>query len=207
MLTIAQWTANYNSIHWIVPTLAGVFLASSIVLIFVAFLNYLTDTYLMYAASAVAANTVARSAAGAAAPLFTNQMFTALGVGGGASLVGGVAAALAVVPFVFYKYGEGIRKRSRFAPTPSKKDEEAPESGLDGQKEKEEERSDVIASDSTSTSDTSCASSAILPVNEAESNVPLTQKKERRKDEVPQNAFGQPRTENLDLGKERAEQA
>jgi hypothetical protein len=43
-------------------------------------------------------------------------MFHALGVGGGGSLVGGVAAALAVIPFMFYKYGAAIRARSRFNP-------------------------------------------------------------------------------------------
>ncbi|KAK3700455.1 hypothetical protein LTR37_015959 [Vermiconidia calcicola] len=124
------WTAEYNSIHWIACTLAGVFLATSILLIFVGFLNYLTDTYLMYAASALAANTVARSAAGAAAPLFTNYMFTALGVGPGGSLIGGVAVLLAPIPFLFWKYGQRIREKSRFAPTgpapaDEKKDEEA----------------------------------------------------------------------------------
>lgn len=70
----------------------------------------------MYAASAIAANTIARSACGAAAPLFTNQMFTAMGVGGGGSLIGGVGALLAVIPFLFYKYGKQIRIKSRFAP-------------------------------------------------------------------------------------------
>ncbi|EXJ54708.1 hypothetical protein A1O7_10049 [Cladophialophora yegresii CBS 114405] len=120
------WTANFNSIHWFVPTLAGTFLATSIMIIFVSYLNYLTDTYLMYTASAMAANTICRSACGAAAPLFTNQMFSALGVGGGGSLIGGVACLLAPIPFVFYKYGERIRVRSRFAPTdqPAPSDEE-----------------------------------------------------------------------------------
>ncbi|KAJ6167110.1 hypothetical protein N7470_002557 [Penicillium chermesinum] len=111
------WTAEYDSIHWIVPTLAGCFLSSSLLLIFVAYLNYLVDVYLMYAASAIAANTIARSACGAAAPLFTNQMFSAMGIGGGGSLIGGVAALLAVIPFLFYKYGKQIRIRSKFAPT------------------------------------------------------------------------------------------
>lgn len=72
----------------------------------------------MYAASAIAANTVARSAAGAAAPLFTNYMFEALGIGGGGSLIGGIAVLLAPTPFLFYKYGRPIRERSKFAPTP-----------------------------------------------------------------------------------------
>ncbi|TVY33447.1 Efflux pump [Lachnellula subtilissima] len=112
------WSGEYNSVHWIVPTLAGVFLGQAIILIFVAYLNYLTDSYLVYAASALAANTVCRSAGGAAAPLFTQYMFDALGVGGGGSLIGGVAVLLAPIPFIFYKYGEGIRKRSKFAPTP-----------------------------------------------------------------------------------------
>ncbi|TVY15726.1 Efflux pump FUBT [Lachnellula arida] len=122
------WTGEYNSVHWIVPTIAGVFLGTSIILIFVAYLNYLTDSYLVYAASALAANTVCRSAGGAAAPLFTQYMFDALGVGGGGSLIGGVAIVLAPIPFIFYKYGEGIRKRSKFAPTPGHPniEEEAP---------------------------------------------------------------------------------
>ena len=77
------WSGEYNSVHWFVPTFFGALLGSSLLLIFVGFLNYLVDTYLMYAASAIAANTIARSACGAAAPLFTHQMFTALGVGGG----------------------------------------------------------------------------------------------------------------------------
>ncbi len=77
----------------------------------------------MYAASAIAANTIARSACGAAAPLFTNQMFAAMGIGGGGSLIGGVATVLAIIPFAFYKYGKQIRVRSKFAPTNLKKEE------------------------------------------------------------------------------------
>jgi DHA1 family multidrug resistance protein-like MFS transporter len=139
------WTAEYNSIHWIVPTIAGTFLATSILLIFVAYLNYLTDTYLMYTASAMAANTICRSACGAAAPLFTKYMFDALGVGGGGSLIGGFAVLLAPIPFIFYRYGEPIRKRSKFAPTPEKTSNEKQESS----DEPEPGRSDSSQSDSS----------------------------------------------------------
>jgi DHA1 family multidrug resistance protein-like MFS transporter len=130
------WSAEYDSVPWIVPTLAGVFLATSILLIFVAYLNYLTDTYLMYAASALAANTVCRSACGAAAPLFTQYMFDALGVGGGGSLIGGMAALLAPIPFIFYKYGGPIRERSKFAPTPPREDgaQERPREEIDSER-------------------------------------------------------------------------
>ncbi|KAK5120946.1 hypothetical protein LTR85_005730 [Meristemomyces frigidus] len=140
------WTGEYNSIHWIVPCIAGVFLSTSILLIFVAYLNYLTDSYLMYAASALAANTVARSACGAAAPLFTTYMFDSLGVGGGGSLIGGVACLLAPIPFIFYKYGEGIRKKSKFAPTPEKTPEdEQPADGRRSESSEEEAELDEEA--------------------------------------------------------------
>ncbi|KAK5097785.1 hypothetical protein LTR70_002827 [Exophiala xenobiotica] len=199
------WTANFDSIHWIVPTIAGVFLAASIVLIFVSFMNYLTDTYLMYAASAIAANTVARSAAAAASPLFTNQMFTALGVGPAASLIGGIAALLSVVPFVFYKYGARIRKKSRFAPTPAKEDEES----QDSEKEKEKgEGGEAVRtiSDSSSTSG-ALRSPSTVHEDEAHGNASINHEKGHKRDDVPQNAFGEPRTENVNFGKEKAEDA
>ncbi len=147
------WTANFNSIHWIVPTIAGTFLSTSIMLIFVSYLNYLTDTYLMYTASAMAANTICRSACGAAAPLFTNQMFKAMGVGGAGSLIGGVAVLLAPIPFMFYKYGERIRIRSRFAPT-----NQHPPSD----EEKQAEASDDTVVEPNSPSSTTSSSSASL---------------------------------------------
>lgn len=90
-------------------------MSTSMLLIFVGYINYLVDTYHTFAASAIAANTIARCASGASAPLFTSQMFKALGVGGGGSLIGGVAAILAIIPFMFHQYGKQIRARSRFA--------------------------------------------------------------------------------------------
>lgn len=43
MLALAMfwfaWSANFNYVHWIVPTLAGVFLAAAMLTIFVSFLN------------------------------------------------------------------------------------------------------------------------------------------------------------------------
>lgn len=149
-----------SSVPWIVPTLAGVFLAASLLLLFVGWLNYLVDTYLLYAASAIAANTIARSACGSSAPLFTNQMFHALGVGGGGSLIGGVATLLAFIPFLFSRYGKQIRIRSKFAPTnltqaERVKDEEAPPTDYFSQDE-EGESSDsgtVTASDSSGAED------------------------------------------------------
>ncbi|KAK6065412.1 major facilitator superfamily transporter [Seiridium cupressi] len=178
------WTAEFNSIHWIVPTIAGVFLATSLMLIFVGFLNYLVDAYLLYAASAIAANTVARSACGAAAPLFTTYMFDALGVGGGGSLIGGVATLLAFIPFVFYRYGEGIRRRSKFAPT------------KEAHNANREERQHPVRLDSASCS-SSVASSPDTAVEEGQQ----TGEKSRESIDDVQNALGEPRDKNTNLGK------
>jgi MFS transporter, DHA1 family, multidrug resistance protein len=70
----------------------------------------------MYSASALAANSIIRSAAGAAFPLFTNQLFHNLGIQWGATLLGCIALLLAPLPFVFYKYGAWVRTKSKFAP-------------------------------------------------------------------------------------------
>jgi DHA1 family multidrug resistance protein-like MFS transporter len=110
----------------------------------------------MYAASALAANTVCRSACGAAAPLFTLYMFDALGVGGGGSLIAGVACLLAPIPFVFYRYGEPIRRRSKFAPT---EDEGAKKKGGEGKGGRDEE--EVGASRNTGSESSGESSSTV----------------------------------------------
>ncbi|KAI9158092.1 Major facilitator superfamily multidrug transporter mdrA [Paramyrothecium foliicola] len=109
------WSGQYNSVHWIVPTIGGALLGTSLMLVFVAYLNYVTDSYADYAASVLAANTVARSAGSAGAPLFTTQMFNALGVGGGGSLIAGIATLLAFIPFLFYRFGPLLRRKSKYA--------------------------------------------------------------------------------------------
>ncbi|KAL0934456.1 major facilitator superfamily transporter [Colletotrichum truncatum] len=110
-----SWSAQYNSVHWIVPTIGGTLLATCLMLIFFANLNYIVDAYADYAASVNAANTIARCSSSAAAPLFTRQMFSALGIGGGGSLIAGVAALLAITPFLFHRYGHVIRSKSKYA--------------------------------------------------------------------------------------------
>jgi DHA1 family multidrug resistance protein-like MFS transporter len=52
------WTGFTNDIPWIVPTLAGLAIGFGIFTVFLQLLNYIIDSYLMFAASAIAANTV-----------------------------------------------------------------------------------------------------------------------------------------------------
>ncbi|KAJ6587791.1 MFS polyamine transporter [Mycena sp. CBHHK59/15] len=110
------WTGQYPSVPWYVPAISTILVGMSISLIFISFLSYLVDTYLMFSASAFAANTFCRSLVAAAFPLFTVQMFNKLGVNWAATLLGCVGLLLAPMPFLFYKYGARIRAGSKFAP-------------------------------------------------------------------------------------------
>jgi MFS transporter, DHA1 family, multidrug resistance protein len=62
--------------------LLGTILSTSILLSSVAFINYLIDSYAMYVASAVAANTLFRSACAPNEPLFMQYVFGELELGG-----------------------------------------------------------------------------------------------------------------------------
>lgn len=96
------WFMEHNHVHRIVPTLAGIFFSTSIILTFVENLKYLTGKYLMYASIALAASTVIRSTEGAAAHLFTQYILDSGCAGGGDLLIAGVSCLLAPIQFIFY---------------------------------------------------------------------------------------------------------
>ncbi|KAK2031854.1 major facilitator superfamily transporter [Colletotrichum zoysiae] len=108
------WT-NGPEIHWIVPIIASGFFAAGLVLVFLSLLNYLIDSYVIFAASVLAANSVLRSLFGAAFPLFTTQMYENLGIHWASSVPAFLAVACLPFPFLFYKYGHIIRKKCAFA--------------------------------------------------------------------------------------------
>ncbi|KAF4549583.1 MFS-type transporter-like protein 37 [Elsinoe fawcettii] len=111
------WTGFTRDIHWIVPTLSGLCTGFGIMSIFLQCLNYLIDAYLMFAASAIAANTFLRSIFGAIFPLFARQMIDGMGIQWAGTLLGCVALVFAPVPVYFYLRGAKIREKSQFAPT------------------------------------------------------------------------------------------
>ncbi|KAI0131958.1 major facilitator superfamily domain-containing protein [Xylariales sp. AK1849] len=114
-LFIVGWTADPDVVHWFVPVF-GLYLAGTgFNTIFQAALNYLVDTFQMYAASAVAANTFLRSIFAAAFPLVVTPLYHNIGVGPGLSIFGGFAALMVPVPFIFYVYGKRIRARSKWS--------------------------------------------------------------------------------------------
>merc|ERR1712000_159331 len=68
------WAGYRPDIHWMAPTSSGLFTGFGIMVIFLQCMNYLIDAYLVFAASAIAANTFLRSLCGAGFPLFATYM-------------------------------------------------------------------------------------------------------------------------------------
>lgn len=109
-LFIYGWTAQYR-VHWIVPILSHVFIGVGNLIIFMGLQTYLVDCFTVYAASAIATNTVVRSIAGGLLPLAGLPMYDSLGLGWGNSLLGFIAVATIPVSFSLIKWGEALRKK------------------------------------------------------------------------------------------------
>lgn len=110
------WTGQYpNKVHWIVPTVGTFFIGFGLICIFLPSLGYLVECYLPYTASAIAGNTTIRYIFGAIFPLFARQMFQKLDVNWGGSLLGFISLLLLPIPFLFYKYGNLLRDKSKYA--------------------------------------------------------------------------------------------
>lgn len=108
------WT-SFPSISFWAPLVAGGMMGCAIQLLFLGLINYMVDAYLANAASALAANTVCRSAFGAGFPLFATQMYQKLNQHWGSTLLGCLAVLLAPVPFVLFAYGPKLRAMSKHA--------------------------------------------------------------------------------------------
>lgn len=108
------WTCQ-PSVHWVVPIIASGFFAAGLVLVFLSLLNYLIDSYVLYAASVLAANAVLRSLFGAAFPLFTTYMYRNLGLHWASSIPAFLALACMPFPYLFWRYGARIRMKCKFA--------------------------------------------------------------------------------------------
>ena len=83
--------------------------------VFSGIFTYFVDTYTMYAASVLASNAFVRCSFAAAFPLFGVQMYHKLGYQWASSLLAFLTVAMLPFPFLFFKYGQTIRNRSKFA--------------------------------------------------------------------------------------------
>ncbi|GAA5881298.1 hypothetical protein JCM8547_003488 [Rhodosporidiobolus lusitaniae] len=108
------WT-TYPSVHWIVPVIASFFFGWSFFSLILMVNQYLTDSYGEFAASALAAASLARNLAGAGFPLFGTQMYERLGNQWATSLIAFLALLVTPIPFVWRRYGKKLRLKSPHA--------------------------------------------------------------------------------------------
>ncbi|KAK4167107.1 major facilitator superfamily domain-containing protein [Cladorrhinum sp. PSN259] len=113
-LFIFAWT-SYARLSWVGPCLAGFPVGFGFIFLYNAANNYLVDSYQHQAASALAAKTCIRSFWGAGVVLFTEQMYDRMGDQWASTFLAFLGLACCGIPFLFWKYGAAIRKRSKYA--------------------------------------------------------------------------------------------
>lgn len=107
-----SWTSLPVTIHPVWSILAGIPFGFGNSIVFIYSSNYIAGSYGVYAASALAGNSVVRSFTGGTLPLAGPAMYSALGARWAGTLLGVLELLLIPIPFVFYKWGKGIRDRS-----------------------------------------------------------------------------------------------
>ncbi|KAN0076102.1 Major facilitator superfamily domain containing protein [Elaphomyces granulatus] len=113
-LFIFAWTINPR-VHWIGTIIGSGIFAAGTVLVYSGIFTFLVDAYPAYAASALAANSFARSSFAGVFPLFGVQMYNRLGYQWATSLLAFLTLAMLPFPYIFFRFGSRIRKKSRFA--------------------------------------------------------------------------------------------
>ncbi|EGR52691.1 uncharacterized protein TRIREDRAFT_43701 [Trichoderma reesei QM6a] len=108
------WT-NYPSIHWAVSIVLSAPFGFGVVLVILPIVNYLIDSYTVYAASVLAAAAVFRSIMGAVFPLFTSQMYHNLGIHWATSIPAFLTLVCMPFPFFMYRYGAVVREKCKYA--------------------------------------------------------------------------------------------
>ncbi|KAL1850457.1 hypothetical protein VTK73DRAFT_9678 [Phialemonium thermophilum] len=107
------WALEYR-VHWVVPIVGTGVCGVAITYFFLAVQTYLIEAFTLYAASALAANTVVRCVFGVTVPLAGPSLYSRLGLGWGNSLLGFLALAVVPASLWLLRNGERIRSTSRF---------------------------------------------------------------------------------------------
>ncbi|KAK4099422.1 MFS general substrate transporter [Parathielavia hyrcaniae] len=109
-LFIYGWTIEKH-VHWIVPMIGVLIFSFGLMGVMMCVQNYLLDVYPRAAASVTAALAVLRSLAGALLPLCAIDMYAALQMGWGNSLLAFISLGLVPIPLLFYKFGPRLVKK------------------------------------------------------------------------------------------------
>lgn len=110
-LFLFGWSAQARA-HWVLPLLGAAIFSCGMQIAYVSIQVYTVDTFRTYAASALAANAVARGVVGCILTILGFKVFESLEYGWGSSLLAFVALAALPVPVILYIYGPKLRKRN-----------------------------------------------------------------------------------------------
>lgn len=108
------WTA-YPAISIWSPILASVLFGYGVIMIFISSYMYLIDTYETYAASALTFATLLRYCCAGGMTVVGIPFYHNLNHHWTLTLLACLSLLLTPIPYVFYKFGHTIRKKSRFA--------------------------------------------------------------------------------------------
>ncbi|KAG7530192.1 hypothetical protein FFLO_05185 [Filobasidium floriforme] len=106
---------QYERLHWIGPCFGLVLIGSGIFSIFNGVYDYTNDSYGQQASSGIAGQGLMRNMLAAVGPLFASQMFHNMGSQYAGLLMALIATLLTPIPFILFKWGPTLRKRSKVA--------------------------------------------------------------------------------------------
>jgi len=110
------WAGQYpDKVNAFVVIMFTGFFGVGAFILFQCIFAYFGDVYYAEIGSVLTLNDLFRSSYGAGFPLFAGALFSHLGIGGGSSLLGGIACLFIPAPYLFIRYGKQFRARSKYA--------------------------------------------------------------------------------------------
>jgi len=106
---------QYGYLSWVGPVIGLAPIAFGIYFVFESTYSYTADCYGVSASSAIAGQGLMRNTLGAVTPLFATQFFTNVGSQYAGLILALFGTGLSLIPFVMFRYGHQLRKRSKLA--------------------------------------------------------------------------------------------
>lgn len=103
---------TYGFVPWEAPLFAGIPFGFGLMIIYMAAVSFVTESYSTEGASALAAVSLVRSGMGAGFPIFATGMYHQLGYQWAGLLIALLAVVMSFMAPVFYVYGAKIRAKS-----------------------------------------------------------------------------------------------
>ncbi|KAJ7623750.1 MFS polyamine transporter [Roridomyces roridus] len=111
---IYAW-CSFPSVPWISLAIALTLYTWGTFVVYLAVFTYLADCYGPFASSALAGQSLCRNIMATVFPLFTKQLFAALGYTWANTMFALIALVMTPIPFVLFFFGPRIRARSKFS--------------------------------------------------------------------------------------------